>query len=203
MGYYRAGFDVTGVDINPQPNYPFEFYQADAIEFVLEHGHKYAAITASPPCQVHSALSKGTNKHFTYEDLVPQTREALSQFDVPTVIENVPGKHVRKDLVLCGEMFGLSVIRHRYFETSVPIQQIPHKPHRGRTAGYRHGVWYDGPYFAVYGKGGGKGSVPQWQQAMGIGWTSNRKEIAEAIPPAYTEYIGTQLMAHLTQIGTV
>jgi DNA (cytosine-5)-methyltransferase 1 len=97
-------------------------------------------------------------------------------------------------------MFGLAVIRHRYFELGGWFMpQPPHKPHRGRVAGMRHGEWFTGPYFAVYGEGGGKGSVPQWKQAMGIDWTDDRREIAEAIPPAYTEHIGAQLLAHLEE----
>jgi DNA (cytosine-5)-methyltransferase 1 len=72
-----------------------------------------------------------------------------------------------------------------------------HKPHRGRVRGWRHGTYYDGPYVAVYGDGGGKGSVQEWQAAMGIDWTDDRKAIAEAIPPAFTEHIGRQLIVHL------
>ena len=197
MGYSQAGFDVTGVDIKPMPNYPFTFVQGDALAYLAEHGHEYDAIHASPPCQASSALTKGTNRGKRYVNLIPATRELLSTFDVPTVIENVQGSDLRRDLTLCGEMFGLGVIRHRYFEVSFPVAQPAHKPHRGRVAGYRHGEWFDGPYFAVYGDGGGKGSVEQWQQAMGITWTNVRKEIAEAIPPAYTAFIGTQLMTHL------
>lgn len=91
---------------------------------------------------------------------------------------------MRVDLTLCGEMFGLRVIRHRNFEAGggLLLDQPPHVPHRGRVAGYRHGQRYDGHYFQVYGSGGGKGSVPEWQQAMGIHWTDVRREIAEAIP---------------------
>lgn len=196
MGYHRAGFDVVGVDIEQRDNYPFEFHRADAIEFVTLHGHEFDAIHGSPPCQSQTALTKGTNKGREYPNLIPATREAFSRFDVPTVIENVQGSEVRRDLTLCGEMFGLGVIRHRYFEVSgVSIAQPPHVKHRGRVAGYRHGEWFDGPYFAVYGEGGGKGTVAEWQAAMGIDWTDVRKEIAEAIPPAYTEWIGGQLMS--------
>ena len=196
-GYHQAGFDVVGVDIKPMPNYPFTFVQGDALAYLAEHGHEYDAIHASPPCQASSALTKGTNRGKRYVNLIPATRELLSTFDVPTVIENVQGSDLRRDLTLCGEMFGLGVIRHRYFELNFPAVQPAHVTHRGRVAGYRHGAWFDGPYFAVYGDGGGKGSVEQWQHAMGITWTSVRKEIAEAIPPAYTAFIGTQLMTHL------
>jgi DNA (cytosine-5)-methyltransferase 1 len=119
---------------------------------------------------------------------------------LPFVIENVQGSAVRRDLTLCGEMFGLAVIRHRYFEVEgLPVVQPAHIKHRGRVAGMRHGEWFTGPYFAVYGDGGGKGSVAQWREAMGIDWTWNRKEIAEAIPPAYTEYVGRQLVAAMLQ----
>ncbi|QBP33365.1 DNA methyltransferase [Gordonia phage BrutonGaster] len=199
MGYHRAGFRVIGVDIEDQPNYPFEFHQGDALEFLdalPRQGHGLAAIHTSPPCQASSTLTKGTNRGRFYLNLIPETRELLSEFDIPTVIENVQGADMRRDLTLCGEMFGLSVIRHRYFEVrNFGVEQPEHKKHRGRVAGYRHGEWFDGPYFAVYGEGGGKGTVAQWQKAMGIDWTSVRKEIAEAIPPAYTEYVGGQIMA--------
>ena len=199
MGYSRAGFEVVGVDINPQPNYPFEFHQGDALDYLREHGGGFDAIHASPPCQASTALTKGTNKGREYPQLIPMTRAMLARFDIPTVIENVQGSDLRRDLTLCGEMFGLGVIRHRYFECSFPVDQPIHVKHRGRVAGYRHGQWYDGPYFAVYGDGGGKGSVPQWQAAMGMDWTDVRKEIAEAIPPAYTEFIGEILMEHLDE----
>lgn len=96
-------------------------------------------------------------------------------------------------------MFGLGVIRHRYFELGGWSTRNPtHITHRGRVAGYRHGQWFDGPYFAVYGDGGGKGTVAQWQYAMGIDWTADRREIAEAIPPAYTHFIGEQILETIT-----
>jgi site-specific DNA-cytosine methylase len=202
MGYHRAGFDVIGVDINPQPNYPFMFVQHDALDFIANYGHKAVAIHASPPCQASTALTKGTNRASgwggEHTDLIPQTRELLDASGKPYVIENVQGSSLRRDMTLCGEMFGLSVIRHRYFELSGFDSTPPqHVPHRGRVKGWRHGTYYDGPYFAVYGDGGGKGSVQEWQDAMGIHWTDVRAEIAEAIPPAYTHYIGAQLIEHL------
>lgn len=197
MGYHRAGFEVVGVDIAPQPDYPFDFHQGDAISFMADHWRAFDAVHASPPCQSSSALTKGTNKGREYVNLIPDTRALMAGMDVPTVIENVQGSDLRRDLTLCGEMFGLDVIRHRYFEVSVPVVQPEHIKHRGRVSGMRHGVWYEGPYVAVYGEGGGKGSVARWQEAMGIDWTANRKSIAEAIPPAYSEFIGRQLIAHL------
>jgi len=203
-GYHRAGFDVVGIDIDPQPNYPYEFHQGDALTYLAEHGHEFDAIHASPPCQASCTLIKGNQRATAgnHINLIPDTRDLLATFDVPTVIENVQGSDLRRDLTLCGEMFGLGVIRHRYFEVSgFDVVQPAHRKHRGRVAGYRHGEWFDGPYFAVYGDGGGKGSVAQWQEAMGIDWTDVRKEIAEAIPPRYTELIGRQLLAQLGQVA--
>ena len=198
MGYHRAGFNVVGVDIAPQPHYPFEFHQGDALDYLAARWQEFDAIHASPPCQASTALTKGTNRGRLYVNLIPATREMFAQIDTPTVIENVQGSDVRRDLTLCGEMFGLGVIRHRYFELGGwSAEQPRHRPHRGRVSGYRHGQWFDGPYVAVYGDGGGKGSVPEWQHAMGIDWTDVRKSIAEAIPPAYTEYVGRQLIEHM------
>jgi len=203
MGYHRAGFDVYGVDIAPQPNYPFPFRQGDAIETLRDHWHEFDAYHFSPPCQSHSSLTSGTNRYLNneYPDLIALTRLAARiTRGRPWVIENVQGAPIRSDITLCGEMFGLEVIRHRLFECHgfTPIRPV-HKPHRGRVAGMRHGEWFTGPYFQVYGDGGGKGSVAEWQRAMGITWTGVRKEIAEAIPPAYTEYIGGLVMTAIME----
>lgn len=189
-GYARAGFEVVGVDIAPQPNYPFEFVEADALALPLKFLRSFDLVHASPPCQFGAAISKGTNARLRdrYPDLYPATASRLQRAGRPYVIEN---PDARPDLILCGEMFGLAVIRHRRFELggwSCP--QPPHPRHRGRVAGMRHGVWYEGPYFAVYGDGGGKGTVADWQTALGIDWTNIRRELAEAIPPAYTQLVG-------------
>jgi len=195
MGYYRAGFDVVGVDIEPVEDYPFEFIQADIRDLDFDFVSSFDARHGSPPCQSSSALTKGTNKGREYPNLIPYVRDLFERVDGPSIIENVQGSDLRRDLTLCGEMFGLEVIRHRYFELhgwSMPAPE--HKPHRGRVAGYRHGEWFTGPYFAVYGDGGGKGTVAEWQRAMGIDWTADRKNLAEAIPPAYTQMIGTELI---------
>lgn len=202
MGYHRAGFVVVGVDIAPQPHYPFEFHREDALDVLAKHGREFDAVHASPPCQASTALTKGTNQGREYVNLIPETRHALRALGAPSVIENVQGSDLRRDLTLCGEMFGLDVIRHRYFEVSGFLPVRPeHVPHRGRVRGWRHGAYFDGPYVAVYGDGGGKGSVSEWQRAMGMDWTSDRKAIAEAIPPAYTEFIGAQLLAHLRGVA--
>jgi len=196
MGYWRAGFDVVGVDIVDRPRYPFEFIQADALDVMRDHCQEFHLVHASPPCQHSCTLTKGTNKGREYVDLIPQMRELCLWYGVDWVIENVAGADIRRDLTLCGEQFGLAVLRHRHFELgwigAEPVQPMPHRKHRGPVRGWRHGVYRNGPYIAAYGKGGGKGSVAEMQAAMGITWTDVHEELTEAIPPAYTEWIGRE-----------
>jgi hypothetical protein len=209
MGYHRAGFEVVGVDIRPRPNYPFEFHQGDAVEFLTEHGHAFAAGHASPPCQGKSTPTLGTNAARntatgrTHPQLIPTVREAFETSGLPWVIENVPAAPLRRDLVLCNEMFktdGISVLQHRVFELGGWTMPQPcHPRHRGYVRGWRHGVWRDGPYVAAYGQGGGKATVAEMQAAKGIDWTADHFALREAVPPAYTEYIGRHL---LTAVGT-
>ena len=196
VGYHRAGFDVVGVDLHPQPHYPFEFHQADALTFDLRG---FDAIHASPPCQFHSALSvqHGDPAARGHLNLIPETREILAASGLPYVIENVPGarKHLRDPSLLCGSMFDLSVEwngtvgylqRHRLFESPVVQWAIP----------CQHKL----PTWGVYGHGQGGGehkgrSLPadQARTIMGMPWAS-RDGVAQAIPPAYTEHIGRQLL---------
>ena len=196
-GYQQAGFHVTGIDIVDQPRYAGDnFIQADALEYVAAHGHEYDVISSSPPCQAGCMLTAGTNQGRTYPQLIPQTRQLLEAVGRPWIMENPPGRApMRRDIFLCGEMFGLQVLRHRNFELGggFTMAQPHHPKHRGRVSGWRHGAFYPGPYVAVYGDGGGKGSVADWQRAMGIDWTADKRELAEAIPPAYTRFIGRQL----------
>lgn len=197
-GYARAGFDVVGVDIDPQPNYPYEFHQGDALEYLAEHGHEFDAIHASPPCQTFTAYGRSDTKGWrdNYLDFLPQTQKALDQFDVPWVIENVPGAPLRDPMQLCGSSFGLDVRRHRLFESNVPLMSIPcdhswqtprFAPASNRTnlrSTVEVGVW--------------RIPLEVQQRAMGMDWTTLR-ELSEAIPPAYTEFIGRQLLAHITE----
>lgn len=206
-GYQDAGFYVVGVDHQDQPDYcGDEFYRGDAPTFIREHGHRFDVIQACPPCQDKIAITAGNRARpgwtDSHVDLVPPTRAALAEVRVATgavtVMECGVGRHLRRDLQLCGEMFSLGVIRHRDFEIDgADVPQPVHVPHRGRVSGMRHGKWYTGPYFQVYGNGGGKGTISQWQNAMGIDWTADRHTLAEALPPAYTRHIGTHLMAQL------
>ena len=197
MGLHRAGFGVVGIDIKPQPNYPFEFIQADALEFDLEG---YDAYWATPPCQAYSfAARRWRNSGIEYPDLIKRTRDKLLRTNKPFVIENVVGAPIRKDLLLCGEMFGLKVIRHRIFEfRGLKVPQPKHKKHKGLVR--------DGYYVTVAGQGGndskhnycklrgleGKTKLEVWQHAMDIDWMT-KKELTQAIPPAYSEYIGKYL----------
>lgn len=191
MGYRRAGHDVVGVDILEQKNYPFDFIQEDAVEVLkdaIDGFMEVDFIHASPPCQVDLAITRGTNAgKYTYPDLYPITRKLMLDTDIPGVIEH---PSARKDIVLCGEMFSLGVIRHRRFELiGWTTAQPAHVKHRGRVRGWRHGVWYDGPYVGAYGDGGGRGSADELRQAMDTPWMETRRELTEAIPPAYTEFL--------------
>jgi DNA (cytosine-5)-methyltransferase 1 len=194
-GYQRAGFDVVGVDINPQPNYPFEFHQADALDYLLENLRAFDAIHASPPCQ-HYSLVQYVNgdRRDEHPALLEPVRALLKLANRPYVIENVVGAPMKSPITLCGEMFGLAVIRHRLFESNLLLLQPSHPKHRGNTKQYRHGKLLDGPYFAVYGTGGERGSLDDWRTAMGMPWCQTKHEIAEAIPPAYTQFVGEQLI---------
>jgi hypothetical protein len=197
-GYHDAGFDVVGVDIDPQPNYPYDHRVQDALAYARTFGWQFDAIHASPPCQRYTALQAVAGNADDWPDLVGPTRDLLDEIGKPYVIENVQGSPVRRDLTLCGEMFGLGVIRHRYFELGDWSMSAPvHVKHRGRVRGWRHGTYYDGPYVAPYGDGGGKGSVEEWQAAMGIDWMTEKHDLAEAIPPAYTRFIGRGLLEHI------
>lgn len=208
MGYHRAGFDVTGIDmIDRSARYPFAFRQGDALALLaalIETGgiSAYSVVHASPPCQGKCALTVGTNQSQgwggMHVDLVAPTRELLDASGLPYVIEQPDGKaDVRKDISLCGEMFGLGVLRHRNFELGGWTAERPkHIRHRGYVRGWRHGEYRDGPYVAAYGNGGGKGTVAEMQAAMGIDWTDVREELTEAIPPAYSEWLGRAFLAH-------
>jgi len=200
MGYHLAGFDVVGVDINPQPNYPFEFHQADALEYLELHGHEFDVIHASPPCQKFSIITRATGNEHKHPDLIEPTRELLEMAGKPYVIENVMRAPLVNALKLCGTMFGLKVIRHRLFECNPPIYFSPtcqckdKHTQIGGKHGFLGGTYQDKMegYITVVGATF-KREVGAW--AMGIDWMS-RKELSQAIPPAYTKYIGGLLLAN-------
>jgi DNA (cytosine-5)-methyltransferase 1 len=200
MGYHRAGFDVVGVDIRPQPNYPFEFIEADALEALRYlDADGFDAIHASPPCQRWSSKTREPDAH---PDLIAPLRPMLqlaASEGVPYVIENVPGAPLENPVQLCGSSFNLGVRRHRHFECSFPLL-VPPCVHGTQARQYRiydHGRWYTSPIVHVFGTGGGKGAE-HWADAMGIDWMT-RPELADAIPPAYTAYIGLNLLIHIEE----
>lgn len=197
MGYYRAGFtDITGIDIKPMKRYPFKFIQADALEYLEEHGREYDVIHASPPCQVYSITKNLKTITKTYPDLIDKIRIVLLEIGRPYVIENVVGAPLLNPLMLCGSMFGLGVIRHRLFESAPPIWFSPASCRHGRVLPM---WWATRKKFLEQGRqhqficvAGDSFLVSEGRKAMGIDWMT-RKELAQAIPPAYTEFIGRQL----------
>jgi len=192
MGYHRAGFDVVGVDMHFQPHYPFEFVRADALEYIREHGHEFDVIHASPPCQQYSCTaSLHDNQH---PDLVVPTREALQATGKPYVIENVPGAPLENYVILCGTMFGLRVIRHRWFECKPLILMAPRTCQHWARCAPTSKIPKPDQFWSVAGKFGG---VESASAAMGIDWMEHDYEVSQAIPPAYTEWIGKQLFAML------
>lgn len=208
-GYYLAGFDVVSIDIEPQPNYPEEegmrFFRADAVEYLHHCGHCFDAYHASPPCQAHTrmqTLGKARNGGYReHIDLINPIRELLIASGRPYVIENVPGAPLINPYVLCGSMFpDLRVYRHRLFETNWLMMVPPHEAHRDKTPSAGNGKSPKG-FISVCGSGGVRGMkcveiLEYWRMAMGIPWM-NRKELAQAIPPRYTEMIGLQLQEQL------
>jgi hypothetical protein len=187
MGYHKAleeagiPHTITGIDINPMPSYPFEFIQADALEYVQEHGDEYDFIHASPPCQRYGRMNNIHHAQDKHPDLVAFTRDLLTP---PYVIENVIGAPVRTDYTLCGTMFGLRIIRHRLFEVTWQA---------GLTPTCNHADVFD-PWH------GPNRTADKFREAMGINWMpvgggrNKHGSIDEAIPPAYTRFIMRQYL---------
>lgn len=172
MGYYRAGFDVVGVDIKPQPYYPFPMYQADALEVLRDHNlSAYDAIHASPPCQAYATVTIATGDQSRHPRLLPDVLTALKGTGRPWVIENVPKAIPHPDMVLCGSQFGLRVKRHRHFLLSNSWFNLVPPCTCGNALPFMHQ------------------GERAYADAMGCTWMT-KKEAREAIPPAYTEYIG-------------
>jgi DNA (cytosine-5)-methyltransferase 1 len=177
MGYQRAGFDVVGVDIEPQPDYPFEFIQADAMTYPLDGFDAYAA---SPICQGHANVTAWRGNPAEYPDLLTPTIARLSVQPRPWVVENVPEAPIRADYLLCGTQFGLKVKRHRAFQVGnwePPFDLVPPCDHRNLL-----------PF--------GHKNERAFADAMGCTWMSKTRG-RQAIPPAYTEFIGLALLGVL------
>lgn len=194
MGYHRAGFEVVGVDIEPQTNYPFAFQRADALTFDLSG---FDAVHVSPPCQGYSLASsfhRGARERHPL--LIAAFRERLQASGLPYIIENVERAllDMRNPILLCGEMFGLRTYRHRLFESNMPLYAPDHPPHILHAAkpGAIAGV---GEYWSVCGHFGQKERAQK--EALGIDWMKTQQEIANAIPPVYTEWLGLQMIQAL------
>lgn len=198
MGYSRAGFEVVGIDIVNQPHYPFQFVRGDALQTfhygTLSWARSFDAIHASPPCQAYtkSALSQ-RNDGKSYPDLLVETRALLEATGKPWVIENVPGAPMRADYILCGCLVGLELRRERWFETSWHgfAMSHPHVHDHAVVSVVGHGTpsW-------VREQLGRNPTIADYRAAMGIDWM-NRNELSQAIPPAYTEWIGQRLLEAL------
>lgn len=192
MGYHRAGFDVVGVDIAKQPNYQFEFWQRDALSFMERQEPvggrdfwSFDAIHASPPCEHYANVTSWCGDKANHPDLIDATRELLDATGLPWVMENVPEAPVRPDYLLCGTGLGLRVRRHRAFETNWSGIALAHPcQHRGTDYSFDHGA---------------KQPESVYRAAMGCDWMTVM-ESRDAIPPAYTELIGTQLLAYLGHV---
>lgn len=198
MGYQKAGFDVVGVDIKPQPHYPFKFVQQDAIDYLYRnsaHIHRFDAIHASPPCQRFSkSVSKADRKN--HPDFIGRMRVLLKVIGRPYIIENVPRAPLENPIQLCGSAFGLPIQRHRLFEMNFALMS-PGCAHGAYERKYPP-AWNRTRPLRVLSISGGwtKGvDLEEHKAAMGVGWEITGPELSEAIPPAYTEYIGKQLLA--------
>lgn len=214
MGYHMAGFDVYGIDKNPQPNYPFRFRQSDVLalspRWIRKH---FVAVVGSPPCQAHTSLKAvhGSKYHAQHEDLIPDTRQLMEDTGLPYIIENVEG--ARASLInpvrLCGSSFGLRLRRHRLFETNFEMIEAPscqhawqqrHRPYRIHTTAASGGFRQSG-IVAIYGHNQMHGPARAYDAAytlriastaMGIDWMT-QLELNQAIPPVYTYWLGRRL----------
>lgn len=192
-GYQDAGFYVIGVDIRPQPRYVGDqFFQGDAVAFIAEHGAEFDAIHASPPCQRYSLAQRIQSRE--HPDLIAPTRAALTATGRPWVIENVPGSPLNDAVELCGAMFALRTYRHRLFEAGggFAFDAPAHPAHTARNAKMGRPV-RDGEFIHVVGN---FSNVALAREVMGMPWAT-RDELREAIPTAYTRFVGTHLMTHL------
>jgi DNA (cytosine-5)-methyltransferase 1 len=197
QGYRDAGFDVIGVDLDPQPKYAAHFgadrfVQADALEYLVEHGHEFAAIHASPPCQGYSLTQRIQRR--AHPMLIDKVRDLMRWIGVPYVIENVRAARwaMIDPVELCGCAFGLHTYRPRLFESSFPVEVPPCLPHTGVTVKMGRPVAPGDYYHAVGNYNGGR----YVREDMGVPWM-NRDGVRECIPPVYARHVGAHLLAHV------
>ncbi len=190
-GYEQAGFEVIGIDLYPQPLHPGNFIQSDAIDYLLEHGHEFDFIHASPPCQEYSMSSmqfRLIGKQ--YPNLIEATRAALIKVGKPYTIENVPGSPLINPVVLCGTMFNIPTYRHRLFESNWNLKQPEHKLHIAKNAKMGRKVKH-GEFIQYVGHFSG---VQYVRDFTGCQWM-NTYGLAQSIPPQYSKYIGLQFLS--------
>ena len=196
-GYYRAGFDVVGVDIESQPNYMFAFHRADAVTFPLDG---FDIVAGSPPCQGYSGMSNcRPGLAGEYPQLIDVMRERLQAWGGPWILENVAGSGLAEQddlfgangVLLCGTMFGRELYRHRLFETSFPVAAPSHPRHLKPAS--KAGHWKPGTVISVAGN---CAPIRLAREVMDIAWMT-REELSESIPPYYSEYLGLSFFAAL------
>jgi DNA (cytosine-5)-methyltransferase 1 len=199
VGYHRAGFDVTGVDIGPHPDYPYAFVQADALDVLADRAYlnTFDVIHASPPCPRYSVATHARGNAANHPDLVPPVRELLHAWGRPYVIENVPGAPLVDPLLVCGWAMGLRHIkRHRLFESNMPLMSPGCLCPNGDTVSVFGHSGEDRRKATRAAHGGMRKHVPfaEVRDLMGCDWMTNRDDVSDAIPPAYTEYLGEQIL---------
>jgi DNA (cytosine-5)-methyltransferase 1 len=210
MGYHRAGFEVTGVDIKDQPSYPFKFIKGDVIEILKDKDflNSFDVIHASPPCQGYSKATKPDSIYVHYSQgkdtpkLIEPVRQALIETKKYYIIENVAGakEYLIEPFRLTGYMFNMPIERTRYFECNFPVAELKNITKRGYSKKYAEDNGIDYRDMSVTGKSRRKGSIDVWRKVMDMHWPKRGWELTEAIPPAYTKYIGEQLLKYESNI---
>jgi DNA (cytosine-5)-methyltransferase 1 len=206
MGYYRAGFEVTGVDIKDQPSYPFKFIKGDVMEIIKDKDflNSFDVIHASPPCQGYSNATKPDSVYVHYSQgkdtpkLIEPVRNALINTGKYYIIENVAGakEYLIEPFRLTGYMFNMPIERTRYFECNFPVAELKNITKRGYSKKYAEENGIDYRDMSVTGKSRRKGSIDVWRKVMDMPWAGRGWELTEAIPPAYTKYIGEQILKY-------
>lgn len=189
MGWYQAGFDVTCVDIEPQPRNPFPFVRADAIDYIGNEGHRFAFLEGGPVCKAYSKTARIHNAG--HPEQIPATRLAMQATGKPYVIENVEDARpeLRNPIMLCGPSFNLRTYRHRLFESNLPLVAPEHLYHAWKLTKMGRAP-RPGEFYHAVGNFSGVGMV---RENLGVGWM-NRDGINQCIPPAYTRYLGLQVL---------
>jgi len=199
-GFEKYTDSIVGIDISPQSYYPYEFVQSDVFDLPMEFFEDFDFIWSSPPCQAYCYGTKWKrNEGKEYPDLADKTRQLLKNTGKPFVMENVPGSPLRKDLILCGDMWDMKIIRHRIFEIEgFHVPQLKHRKHKGFVgSGEKIGVFNaskqrkrfikNNPKYTIAGHQ--DGTLKQWQDAMEINWVKDKSHLSQCVPPRYSEYI--------------